>query len=142
MGSGFFGLRSQYLLRYAMTVNSGREPAINGHLPKDSGKLVWRKPIAQSPPEMRLKLVHSPEAGDHSKVENAAIPRLERVVAPHRTPTIGGQQFLKLAVEVIGIRDRAIDIFVPEHPAAHRHPPVVQCLVHRCFLLLWRRPWP
>src|SRR5262249_15874441 len=142
MRSGFFGLRGQYLLRHAMTVNSAREPAINRHLPQDSGKLVWRKPVAQCSAEMRLKLVHAAEASDHSKVEKAAIPRLERVIAPHRTPTICGQQFLKLAVEVIGIRDRAIYIFVPENPAAHRHPPVVQCLVHRCFLLLWRRPWP
>ena len=85
MGSGFFGLGSQYLLRHAMTVHCGREPAINGYLPQDSGKLVWRKPIAQCPPEMRLKLVHAPEAGDHSKVENAAIPRLERVIA-HTAP--------------------------------------------------------
>jgi hypothetical protein len=68
-----------------MTVNGGREPAINGHLPQDSAKLVWRRPIAQCPPKVRLKLEHSPEAGDHSKVENAAISRLERVIAPHRT---------------------------------------------------------
>src|SRR5215510_1042610 len=102
MRSGFFGLRSQYLLRHAMAVNRSREPAINSHLPQDSGKLVWRKPVAQCTAEMRLELVHAPEAGDHSKVEDAAIAWLERVVAPHRTPAVGGQKFLKLAVEVIG----------------------------------------
>ena len=85
---------------------------------------------------MRLEFVHAAEAGDHAEIEDAALARFQGIVAPHRTPAVFGEQRLEVAVEVVGIGDGAVDIFVAQHLTAHLHPFVVACLVHWFFLRL------
>src|SRR5262249_61340896 len=98
------------------------------------GKLLRRQSVAQRASEMRLELVHAAKAGNHAKIEDAAITRLEGVIAPHRAPAICREQFLELPVEVVRVGDCAINVVVAEHLSAHGHPAVVKCLVHRSSL--------
>jgi hypothetical protein len=79
---------------------------------------------------MRLELMHPTETGDHAEVQDAALARLQGVVTPYGAPAIRGQQFLELAIEVVGIGDGPVHILVAQHLAAHGHSAVVQCLVH------------
>src|SRR6202142_2183356 len=79
---------------------------------------------------MRFEFVHAPEAGDHSEIEQAAVARLEVLVGPHRAPAKFVEQVLEFAIEIVGIGDRAIDIFGAQYLAGHRHALVVECLVH------------
>src|SRR5262245_50249008 len=79
---------------------------------------------------MRLELVHPAEASDHPEVQDAALARLQGIVTPYGAPAIRSQQFLELAIEVIGISDGPVHILVAQHLAAHGHSAVIQCLVH------------
>jgi len=119
------------LLGDAVAIHRGREPAINGDLTQNGGKLLRGKSVAQCATEMRLELVHPAEAGNHAKIEDAALAWLEGVIAPHRTPAVSGEQLLELPVEVVRIGNGTVHVFVPEHLPAHCHSTVVQCLVHR-----------
>jgi hypothetical protein len=56
--------------------------------------------------------MHSAEAGNHAKVKNAALARFEGIVTPHSAPTIGGKQFLELAVEVVSTGDGPVNIVI------------------------------
>ena len=99
-------------------------------LPQDGRKLVWREAVAKGPAEMRLEFMHSAEARDHPEIEDAALARLESVVTPDGAPAIGREQFLKLPIEIVGVGDRAIDVFIAQYLAAHCHSAVVERLVH------------
>ena len=59
---------------------------------------------------MSFKFVHTPEASDHTKIEQAAIARLEILVGPHRTPAEFIEQILEFAIEVVGIGDGAVNV--------------------------------
>src|SRR5690348_15816298 len=120
-----------------MRLDRGREAAIDRHLPQHGAEFLLRQAVAQRAAEMQFELMHAAEARDHAHVQQAAVTRLEIVVAPHRAPSELVEQVLKLAVEIGGVADGAVDILVTQHAAAGRHPLVVKSLVHsRC------PPWP
>src|SRR5262249_1408182 len=77
--------------------------------------------------------LHFSERGDHAEIEDRALARGQRVVAPGFTPTILGDEALEIAVEVIGALERAIDIVFAEHLAAHGEAAVIGVLIH-CYL--------
>src|SRR5262245_3931619 len=121
-----------------MAVDCRREPAIDRNLPQNSGQFVRRKAVPKGTTEMGFELMHPAEAGDHTEIEDAAIARLERIVPPHRTPAIGGKQFLELAIEIVGVGDGAIDILIAQYLAPHRHSTIIKWLVHVPFPSRWR----
>src|SRR5262245_65527177 len=82
---------------------------------------------------MGLEFLHFSERGDHAEIEDRALARSERVVAPGFTPTILGDDALEITVEVIGALERAIDIVFAEHLAAHGEAAVIGILIHGSF---------
>src|SRR6185503_18138736 len=120
----------KHFLRDPMRLDRGREATIDSHLPEDRAEFLRSAAVAQRAAEVQFELVHAAEAGNHAHVEDAAVARREIVVAPDRAPGELVEQVLKLAVEVGGVFDGAVDILVAEHPAAHRHALVVESLVH------------
>ena len=79
---------------------------------------------------MRLKFVHAAKTGDHPEIEQAAVARFQVLVSPYRAPAKLVEQILEFAVEVIGIGDGTVNVFISQYLAAHRHSTVVKCLVH------------
>src|SRR5262249_47361283 len=77
---------------------------------------------------------HFPERGDHAEIEDGALARAQRVVAPGFTPAILGDEALEIAVEVVGALESAIDIVFAEHLAAHAEAAVIGVLIHGSFL--------
>ena len=73
-----------------------------------------------------------PSARDHAEVEDRALARRQRVVAPGFAPAVLRDDALEIAVEVVDVRHRLVDIFVARDLAAHLHAGVVGFLVHCC----------
>src|SRR6185312_1779880 len=121
---------SQDLFCNPVRIDRRREAAVDGDLPQHRGEFFVRQPVADRPPKMRLELVHPAKTSDHPKIEQAAVARLEIVVAPHRAPREFVQEVLEFAIEVGGVGDGAVDILVAEHPAAHADALFVESLVH------------
>src|SRR6185437_9640872 len=130
VSSCFLGFRRQNLLGHAVAIDRSREATIDGDLPQDGAEFLGCQTVPQSTAEMRFEFVHTAEASNHAKIEQAAVARLEVLVGPHRTPAKFVEQILKFAIEIIGIGDCPVDIFVTQHLAAHRHALVVECFVH------------
>lgn len=128
--SGFLGFRGENLLGDAVAIHRRREPTINSHLAQDRGQLLRREPITQGAAKVRLEFVHAAKTGDHPEIEQAAVAWLQVLVSPYRSPAKLIEQILEFAVEVIGIGDGAINVFISQYLAAHRHATVVKCLVH------------
>src|SRR4051794_12409072 len=104
--------------------------AIRGDLGQHGADLVGGQAIAQRPAGMGLELLHLAECRDHTEVEDRALARRQRRVAPGLAPAILGDDALEVAVEVVDALHGAIDIFVAQHLAAHGHAAVVGLLVH------------
>src|SRR5262245_25824278 len=111
-------------------VDPDREPAIGRDLREHGADLVGGEPVAQRPAGVALELLHFPERRDHAEVENRALARAERRIAPDLAPAVLRQDALEVAVEVIEAIQRAIHIGVTQHLAAHGHAFVVSLLVH------------
>src|SRR5262245_24723454 len=79
---------------------------------------------------MALELLHLAQRRDHAEVEDRALARAQGVVAPGLAPAILGQDALEVAVEVVDVVERAVDIFVAQHLAPLGQPAVVRCLIH------------
>src|SRR6266849_10107205 len=50
------------------------------------------------------------ERCDHAEIEDRALARAQRIVAPGLAPAVLRHNALKIAVEVVGVLERAIDI--------------------------------
>src|SRR5688500_11676139 len=79
---------------------------------------------------MGLEFLHLAERSDHAEVEDRALARRKGVVTPGFAPAVLGDEALKIAVEVVGARERAIDVFVAEHLAAHGEAAIISVLIH------------
>src|SRR5262245_14772748 len=79
---------------------------------------------------MALELLHLAQRRDHTEVEDRALARAQGVVAPGLAPAILGQDALKIAVEIVNVVERAVNILVAQHPAPLGQPAVVHCLIH------------
>src|SRR5258708_27688205 len=109
----------QSSLSHAEAVYADRNPAVDRDLGQHRADLMGREPVAQRAANMGLEFLHLPERGDHAEIEDRALPRAQRVVAPGFAPTILGDEALEIAVEVVGALERAIDIVFAEDLAAH-----------------------
>src|SRR6516225_11354290 len=94
----------QYRFSYAEAVHADRDPAVDRDLSQHRADFIGREPVAQRAANMDLEFLHFPERGDHAEIENGALARGQRVVAPGFTPAILGDEALEIAVEVIGDR--------------------------------------
>ena len=79
---------------------------------------------------MGLEFLHFSERSNHAEIENRALARLERIVAPGLAPAILGDDALEIAVEIVGALERAIDIVLAQHLAADGEAAVIGTLIH------------
>src|SRR6516164_9408283 len=79
---------------------------------------------------MGLEFLHLSERRNHPEIENRALARGQRAVAPGLAPAVLGHDALKIAVEFIDIGKRAVDIILAKHLAAHCESAIVGWLVH------------
>ena len=83
---------------------------------------------------MGLEFVHLAEHGDHAEIEDRTLAGLQRFVAPGLAPAIFGEDALKIAIEIVDILQRAVDIGIAQNLAALGHADIVAFLVHGVFL--------
>src|ERR1700747_54241 len=124
----------QYRFSYAEAVHADRDPAVHRDLGQHRTDLIGRESVAQRAANMGLEFLHFPERGDHAEIEDRALARAQRIVAPGFAPTILGDEALEIAVEVVGALERAIDIVFAEDLAAHAETAVIGVLIHGSFL--------
>src|SRR5215813_10676673 len=123
----------QYRSSNAEAVDADRDPAVDRDLGQHRADLIGREAVAERAANVGLEFLHFPERGDHAEIEDRALARAQRVVAPGFTPAILGDEALEIAVEVIGALERAIDIVCAEHLAAHGEAAVIGILIHGSF---------
>src|SRR5262245_48280141 len=121
---------AQYRFGQAEAVHADRDPAVDRDLRQHCSDFIGREPVAERAANVGLEFLHVSERGDHAEIEDRALARAQRVVAPGFTPTILGDDALEIAVEVIGALERAIDIVCAEHLAAHAEAAVIGVLIH------------
>src|SRR5262245_18526194 len=121
-------------------VDPDRKPAIGRDLREHGTDLVRREPVAQRPAGVALELLHLAERRDHAEVEDRALARAERRVAPDLAPAVLGKDTLEVAVEVVEAVQRTIYVSVTQHLAAHGQALVVSLLVHLTPLHASRAP--
>src|SRR5262249_50383444 len=110
-----------------------REPAIGGDLREHSADLVRSEPIAQRPAGVALELLHLAERRDHAEVENRALARAERRIAPDLAPAVLRENALEVAVEVVHALEPRVPLGLTQHLAAHRQAFAVSLFVHLSF---------
>src|SRR4030095_6962672 len=121
-------------------IDPDREPAIGRDLREHGADLVGGKSVAQRPAGVALELLHFPKRRDHAEVEDRALARAERWIAPDLAPAVLREDALEVAVEVVEAVQRAVHIGVAQHLAAHGHALVVSLLVHLTPLQASRTP--
>ena len=104
--------------------------AIDRDLDQHRADFVRRHAVVERAAHVGLEFLHAAERGDHAEVEDRALARRQRVVAPGLAPAILRDDALEVAVEVVDVRHRLVDVFVAGDLAAHLHADVVGFLVH------------
>jgi hypothetical protein len=96
------GQAGQDLFRNAETLDTGRDPAVDGNMNEDGSQLVPAPAIADRTAEMQLPLVHAVERRNHAEVQQTALPVVQAFVTPGGAPAVFRHQLLKFSIEVIG----------------------------------------
>src|SRR5207244_1235599 len=104
---------AQYRFGDPEAVHTDRDTAIDGDLREHRPDLIGRKPVAKRPANVRLEFLHLAERSNHSEIEDRALARAQRVVAPGLSPAILSDDALEIAVEVVGTLERAIHVTSP-----------------------------
>ena len=117
-------------LRGAEAVHADGDAAIDGDLRQHGADLVRRHAVVERAAGVGLELFHLAQRRDHAEVEDRALARGERVVAPRLAPAVLRDDALEVAVEVGEVRHRLVDIFIARDLAAHLHAGVVNLLIH------------
>src|SRR5882757_5886669 len=131
---------AQNLLGEAETIDPDRNTAINRDLGQHRADLIGREPVLERATHVGLKLFHFSERRDHPKIEDRALAGGQRVVAPGLAPTILGDDALEIAVEVVDVVERAINVLLAEHRTALGEAAVVGVLVHHSSSFWCARP--
>src|ERR1700716_4309706 len=121
---------AQHCFREAKTVHADRNTAIDRDLREHRADLVRREPVAQCAADVSLEFLHFSERVDHAEIENRALARGKRIAPPCFAPAILRHDALKIAIEVVGALERAVDIFFAQPLAAHGEAAVMHFLVH------------
>src|SRR5262249_6209498 len=89
-------------------IDPDREPAIGRDLGEHRADLIGGEPVAQRPAGVGLEFLHLAERCDHAEIEDRALARAERRVAPDLAPAILSEDALEVAVEVVEAIQRAV----------------------------------
>jgi len=90
--------------------------------------LIDRQPVIDRAPDMELDLGGAVESCQHRKIQQAARPAIEAGPTPSVAPAPLRRDPLERHREIVGIRQRSIDVFGPEHL-----PPELQSFVENVF---------
>src|SRR6185295_5735128 len=85
------------------TIDAARDAAIDRDLDQHGTDLVRCHAVVQGASHMRLELLHAAERSDHADVEDRALARRQRVVAPGFAPAVLRDDALEVAVEVVDV---------------------------------------
>src|SRR5258708_29510578 len=121
---------AQYRFGDPEAVHPDRDTTVDGNLREHGADLVWRKSVAKRATDVRLEFLHFAERSNHPEIEDRALARAQRCVAPSLSPTVLSDDALEITVEVVGALERAIHILFAEHLAAHGEAPIIGVLVH------------
>ena len=110
--------------------------AIDRDLDQHRADLVRRHAVVERAAHVGLEFLHAAERCDHAEVEDRALARRQRVVAPGLAPAVLRDDALEVAVEVVDIGHRLVDVFIAGDLAAHLHADVVGFLVHEILPLI------
>src|SRR5262249_4246130 len=99
-------------LGVAEAIDAARDAAIDRDLDQHRADFVRRHAVVERAADVGLELLHAAERSDHAEIEDRALARLQRVVAPRLAPAILRDDTLEVAVEVVDVRHRLVDIFV------------------------------
>src|ERR1700720_1938169 len=89
---------AQHRFRDAEAIDPDRNTAIDRDLGEHRANLVGAEAVDEGAADVGLELLHLPERGDHAEVEDRALARGQRLVAPGFAPAILGDDALKIAV--------------------------------------------
>src|SRR4051812_11409039 len=117
-------------LGVAEAIDAARNAAIDRDLDQHRADFIRRHAVVERAADVGLELLHPAKRGNHAEVEDRALARWQRVVAPGLAPAILRDDTLEVAIEVVGVRHRLIDVFIAGDLAAHLHADVVGFLVH------------
>src|SRR5262245_40682485 len=120
----------QYRFGQPEAVHSDRDTTVDGDLREHRADLVGREPVAKRPANMRLEFLHFAERSNHSEIEDRALARAQRVVAPSLSPTILSDAALEIPLDVVSALGRGVHVLLAVHLAAHAGRSVVGVLVH------------
>src|SRR4029079_4913267 len=117
-------------LGVAEAIDAARDAAIDRDLDQHCADFVRRHAVVERAADVGLELLHPAKRGNHAEVEDRAFARRQRVVAPGLAPAILRDDTLEVAIEVVDVRHRLVDVFIAGDLAAHLHACVVGFLVH------------
>ncbi len=118
------------MLGEAEAVDADGNAAIDRDLGQHRTNLVGRKPIGERAAHVGLEFLHLPERRNHAEIEDRALARGQRIVTPGLAPAVLCDDALEVAVEVVDVIERAVDIVLAQHRAALGETAVVHVLVH------------
>src|ERR1700684_2867829 len=79
---------------------------------------------------MIAELAHLPDRSDHAEGKDAVLATRKGLVAPNFAPTIFRRQPLEIAVEIIEVLERAVDIRIAQHLTALGETAFVELFIH------------
>src|SRR5262249_45441404 len=101
--------------RDAEAIDADRGAAIDQDLRQRRADLIRGESIVERAAHMGGELLHLAERRDHAEIEDRALARFQRLVAPGLAPAIFGEDALKIAVEVVDVGQRTVDIGVAQN---------------------------
>jgi hypothetical protein len=97
----------------------GRNAGVNRALQQHLANLVLRHAVVEGCADMQLELVGAIERDHQPDRQQAARVSGQARARPDLAPSIAGDQCLKLTVEIVALRQRALDVGIAEHRLAY-----------------------
>src|ERR1700745_1833743 len=126
--------------RHPEAVDADRRAAIDQDLRQRGADLVRCQPVVERAADMGGEFFHLAERRDHAEIEYRTFARRQGFVAPGLAPAIFGQYPLKVAIEIVDVLQRTIDISVAQHLSAFGKADLITFLVHGVSSLLVSPP--
>src|SRR5260370_12093150 len=121
-----------------MALDTRRNAAIDRDVRDDRLQFILRQTVAKRAAEMQLPFMHPVERRDHRDIDDAAGARVERLVAPARTPAIFSNELLKFLRECARLPQGFIDLAFPYPLTPLRQAFLKPFLVQPRLLILFK----
>jgi hypothetical protein len=106
--------------------------AIRAAVQEDLADLLLRHAVVERALEMELELVRAVDRGEDRKIEHAADLRRQALAHPGGAPHVLGDVVLEVGHELVGLRDRILDVLGAQDFLADREALLVRlALAHR-----------